>query len=50
VIREHWGIRSGFFTTVHAYTNSQMYEEPATFNQQMLRVLADTASAVASTR
>ena len=23
VVREHWGIRSGFFTTIHAYTNSQ---------------------------
>jgi len=23
VAREHWGIRQGFFTTVHAYTNSQ---------------------------
>lgn len=23
VIREQWGIRHGFFTTVHAYTNSQ---------------------------
>jgi glyceraldehyde 3-phosphate dehydrogenase len=23
IVREHWGIRQGFFTTVHAYTNSQ---------------------------
>ena len=23
VIREHWGLMQGFFTTVHAYTNSQ---------------------------
>jgi glyceraldehyde 3-phosphate dehydrogenase len=23
VVREHWGIRTGFFSTVHAYTNTQ---------------------------
>lgn len=23
VLREHWGIRTGFFSTVHAYTNTQ---------------------------
>jgi glyceraldehyde 3-phosphate dehydrogenase len=34
VVREHWGIRSGFFTSIHAYTNSQSLTDQPMVNRR----------------